>query len=123
METGVTLFLEDNFQTGGHVELNAYLYRFDMCYTDECSFCKISEDVEHYLMHCHKYSASRLILFDRLRSLGLEELSVGRFGKSTHISMISNSVTHLWSYTNSAIADIAGNSAPISPVTPRRYRW
>ena len=45
-----------------------------MCYTDECSFCKISEDVEHYLMHCHKYSASRLILFDRLR---LEEVSVG----------------------------------------------
>ena len=43
----------------------------------------------------------------------------GRFGKSTHISMISNSVTHLRSYTNSAIADIAGNSAPISPVTPR----
>ena len=33
--------------------------------------------------------------------------------------MISNSVTHLRSYTNSAIADIAGNSAPISPVTPR----
>ena len=30
--------------------------------------------------------------------------------------MISNSVTHLWSYTNSAIADIAVNSAPISPV-------
>ena len=61
----------------GHMDLNAYLYRFDMCYTDECSFCKIYEDVEHYLMHCHKYSASRLILFDRLRSLGLEELSVG----------------------------------------------
>ena len=61
----------------GHVELNAYLYRFGMCATDECSFCKISEDVEHYLMHCHKYCASRLILFDRLHSLGLEELSVG----------------------------------------------
>ena len=45
-----------------------------------------------------------------------------RFGKSTHISMISNSVTHLRSYTNSAIADIAGNSAPISPVTPRDRR-
>ena len=59
------------------MELNAYLYRSDMCYTDECSFCKISDDVEHYLMHCHKYSASRLILFDRLRSLGLEKLSVG----------------------------------------------
>ena len=33
--------------------------------------------------------------------------------------MISNSVTHLRSYTNS---DIAGNSAPISPVTPRDRR-
>ena len=36
--------------------------------------------------------------------------------------MISNSVTHLRSYTNSAIADIAGNSAPISPVTLRDCR-
>ena len=45
-----------------------------------------------------------------------------RFGKSTHINMISNSVTHLRSCTNSAIADIAVNSAPISPGTPRRYR-
>ena len=49
-------------------------------------------------------------------------ISVVRFGKSTHISMISNSVTHLRSYTNSAIADIAGNSVPISPVTPRDHR-
>ena len=45
-----------------------------------------------------------------------------RFGKSTHISKISNSVTHLRCYTNSAIADIAGNSTPISPVTPRDRR-
>ena len=45
-----------------------------------------------------------------------------RSGKSTHISMISNSVTHLRSYNNTAIADIAENSAPISPVTPRDRR-
>ena len=31
--------------------------------------------------------------------------------------MISNSVTHLRSYTNSAIADIAGNSAPSADVS------
>ena len=49
-------------------------------------------------------------------------LGLHRFGKSTHISMISNSVTHLRSYSNSAIADIAGNSAPISLVTPRDRR-
>ena len=36
--------------------------------------------------------------------------------------MISNFVTHLRSYTNSAIADIAENYAPISPLTPRDRR-
>ena len=51
-------------------------------------------------------------------TLLLEDL----FGKSTHICMISNSVTHLRSYTNSAIADIAGNSAGMSPETPRERR-
>ena len=40
-------------------------------------------------------------------------------GKSTHISMISNSVIHLQSYINTTITDIAKNSEPISPVTPR----
>ena len=45
------------------------------------------------------------------------EQPVFRSGKSTHISVISNSVTHLRSYTNTAIADIAKNSAPISMVT------
>ena len=47
----------------------------------------------------------------------------GRFGKRTHISMISNSVTHMWSYTNSAIGDIAGNSTLISPETMRERRY
>ena len=36
--------------------------------------------------------------------------------------MISNSVTHLLSYTNTAIADIAKNSKLISSVTPRDHR-
>ena len=55
---------------------------------------------------------------------GGEILEGGRAGfiKSTHISMISNSVTHLRSYTNIAIADFAENSAPISPVTPHDRR-
>ena len=33
-------------------------------------------------------------------------------GKKTHISRMSNSVTHLQSYTNTAIANIARNSTP-----------
>ena len=36
--------------------------------------------------------------------------------------MIGNSVKHLRSYNNTAIADIGENSAPISPVTPRDRR-
>ena len=36
--------------------------------------------------------------------------------------MMSNSVTQLRSYTNSAIADIAENSSPISPLTLRNRR-
>ena len=48
-------------------------------------------------------------------------------GKNTHISRISNSVTHLSSYTNTAIANIARNSTPyqIFPchvsISPCRY--
>ena len=48
--------------------------------------------------------------------------SNSRSGKSTHSSMISNSVTYLRSYTNTAITIIAENYALISPVTPRD-RW
>ena len=36
----------------------------------------------------------------------------GRSGKNTYISRISYSVTHLKSYSNFAIANIAGNSLP-----------
>ena len=39
-----------------------------MCITGECNFCKVLEDVEHFLMHCHKYSASRLSIAWALRS-------------------------------------------------------
>ena len=55
-------------------------------------------------------------------SLTDSALCTFKFGKRTHISMISNSVTHLRSYTSSAIADIAGNSTPISPETPCKRR-
>ena len=55
-----------------HVELNAYLYRFNMRITDKWNFCKLPEDVEHRL----KYSASKLVLFDQLHSLGLATLRI-----------------------------------------------
>ena len=53
--------------------------------------------------------------------LAIADIAAPRFGKSTYISMINNSVIPLQSYTNFAIADIAGNSTPILPVTPRDH--
>ena len=50
-------------------------------------------------------------------------LVASRSGKNTNISMIGNSVTHLRSYTNTAIADIARNSVPILPETPSKHRY
>ena len=50
---------------------------------------------------------SNVLLFN-CKGVKPDEVGGVRFGKSTHISMISNSVTRLRSYTNSAIA---GNSA------------
>ena len=46
-------------------------------------------------------------------------MSLCLFEKSTRMSIISNSVTHLRSYTNTAIADIARNSAR-APMSPHR---
>ena len=51
-------------------------------------------------------------------SLAYYSEGVGRSGKNTHIIMISNSVTHLQSFTNTAIAEIAKN-ADGAPETPR----
>lgn len=46
----------------GHVGLNSYLHRFNMAESPNCDFCDMPEDVEHYLCHCCKYMASRMIL-------------------------------------------------------------
>ena len=43
-----------------------------------------------------------------------------RSGKNTHISRISNSVTHLRSYTNTAIADIQPISPWRAPISARQ---
>ena len=78
-----------------------------------------SQAVPDSVFHC----ALRLC---HVQSLVKLNLAACRSGKSTHISTISNSVTHQRSYTNTAIADIAGNSArsPASacqaPTSPHR---
>ena len=66
--------------------------------------------------------ALKFYIFSAEIAIPLRLMLIPLFHPGSHISMISNSVTHLQSYTNSAIADIAGNSAPIPPVTPQDRR-
>ena len=68
--------------------------------------------------HC-SFQQSPLQISDLIHNWQLQMqdgIFQSRFLKSTHISIISNSVTHLRSFTNSAIA---GNSAR-SPMSPHR---
>ena len=78
--------------------------------------CFVNQGALMTVRHWHSSQHSRVVI---LLLFVLEQYRWTRFGKSTHISMIGNSVTHLRSNTNSAIA---GNSAAIPPVTPRNRR-
>ena len=76
------------------------------------------QSLRHYcwsLWHYRRYPVLEFTCHWRKNNFGTDlhnlSASTARFEISTHTSMISNSVTHLWSYTNSAIAG-----------TPRRYR-
>ena len=56
----------------GHIQLNSYLYRFNLSDTNLCSFCHEIEDIEHYLLRCYKYGASRLLLEHEVSRAGGE---------------------------------------------------
>ena len=64
------------------------------------------------------WNVTGMIIFENLNETRTKtNFPIGRSGKYTHISMISNSVTHLQSYTNTAITDIAGDSATRADVS------
>ena len=94
---------------------------FDKCFMFYECFTMLTESCNdcHRRLHYLQIQLPHRLTANHQQGLPIMLQPACRFGKSTHISMISNSVTHLWSYTNSAIA---GNSPPISPVTPRDHR-
>ena len=49
--------------------------------------------------------------------------TLSRSGKNTHISMISNSVKHLWSYTNTATGGNSTRAAILSRWAPMSLHW
>jgi ribonuclease HI len=46
----------------GHAGVASYLHRFKWQESPLCRFCTVPEDIEHYLLHCLRFSASRLAL-------------------------------------------------------------
>jgi hypothetical protein len=51
----------------GHVPLNLYLYRFKRVGSPRCPACgHPNETVEHYMLHCPKYSHERWNLLRRV---------------------------------------------------------
>ena len=81
------------------------------------STCHLQLLCQCFSKHCvdrPNNSASQQLIGETLTT---GNVTVARFEKNTLISMISNSVTHLQSYTNTAVADIAGNSA-LEPMSP-----
>ena len=73
--------------------------------------CRLSQNYSNFIYIYLKLGTEKHI---HLKWVFLPQWALGRPGKNTHISMIVNSVTHLQtekSYTNTAIANISGNSA------------
>ena len=68
----------------GHVQLNAYLHRFNLSETDQCSFCQEVESIEHYLLKCYKYSASRMLLEHEINKAGGEMTLSCLLGGDSH---------------------------------------
>ena len=96
----------------GHLQLNAYLCRFNMCITDEWNFCEVPEYVEHYLMHCHNIVHPDLSFMTDTIAWALRSCLLGWFlvvsiveetltsGKYISLFLISILNIYTWNLTN-----------------------
>jgi hypothetical protein len=57
----------------GHIGLNAFLYRFHLGPSPDCSLCLVPETVSHFLLSCPKLRRQRLEL---IRKVGTARLSL-----------------------------------------------
>ena len=54
-----------------HVELNAYLHRFNQSDSPLCHTCRSPETVDHFLIFCRRYHLARRRLFGTLQNKGI----------------------------------------------------
>jgi len=50
-----------------HIALNSFLHRIGAADSPLCSHCRAPETVEHYLLHCSRFSTQRSALRARLK--------------------------------------------------------
>ena len=55
----------------GHVELNEFLHRTHQRDSPTCTDCDTPETVEHYLLHCRRFTGSRQKLITALNKIGI----------------------------------------------------
>ena len=67
-----------------HVELNAYLHRFNQADSPLCQTCGSPESVDHYLIYCRKYSQARRKLFSTLQKRGIAASKKTLLGGGPH---------------------------------------
>lgn len=52
--------------------LNLYLFRSGLSGTDLCAYCQVPETIDHFFLHCRRFSAARQVLLEEpLRRMGL----------------------------------------------------
>ena len=55
----------------GHCRLSAHLSRIGICEEAMCNICNTPETVEHFLLHCSKFTDERLCLLQKATEIGV----------------------------------------------------
>ena len=55
----------------GHGNFRSYLYRFGLCATDKCKWCKVPDTPEHVLYDCWMFAEQRAKLVEGLSEIGV----------------------------------------------------
>jgi hypothetical protein len=79
----------------GHAAVEQYCYRFNLKDSLLCNFCKVPDTIQHYLLECHRFGASRAVLISELKKLQLMDPSLVELLGGRRAHPIINKVLNL----------------------------
>ena len=59
----------------GHTKLRAHLYRFNLVDDPNCVHCRVPEDIDHFLLECHRHHSHRCNMRQELINIGITTLT------------------------------------------------